>query len=807
MKSVRFRANSGVLIVVTIWLAAMSWATPQQNNSSATPASPTVVPRLVSFSGVVKDPKGNPVTGAVDLTFSLYTFEEGGSPLWAETQKVQLDEQGHYTVLLGATNPEGLPLDLFTSGQAQWLGVQPELPGAPEQPRVLLVGMPYALKAVDADTLGGLPASAFAMAPAAAAGTNSALPSPAQAQAVTSPGAAVPQLSSITGSGTANTLAMFTGSSTIGNSLITQSGGAAVFGEALQVPALGTATSSTAFNSQPFDSLASAYNSSTHAAVEQHFRWQSEAVGNNTSSPSGKFNLLFASGTGSPAETGLSISNKGIFTFTAGQTFPGTGAGSVTSVGSGAGLTGGPITKTGSLSIANAGVTNTMLQHSSLTVTAGTGLIGGGIISLGGAATLSLATASCPAGSATVALPLSCASFATLGANSFSGNQAVTGNLSATGEVSAGKAPTGNVASGNVEVDAAAVNSGGYGPGLTFGGGGETIASNRTGSTNQYGLDFFTGYTSRMSITNTGRVGIGNQGPSFSWLEVDAGNNSGLEGARLAGGSDSSGSGTGVSNAGVVAFGGDDTSVSGGASGYGAYLYGGSSTNGYGGSGLLVYGGTGAQGDGDGGDFYAGEPYGDGVWAYGGLDAGYFAGDVEITGNLYVLGSSKNFKIDHPLDPANKYLYHAAIESSEVLNLYRGNVTLDANGEAIVTLPDWFEAINKDLSYQLTPIGGSAPGLYVAAEVSNNQFKVAGGRPGLKVSWQITGVRNDAEERANAYQAEVDKPARERGYYIHPELYGAPKERQIEWARHPEMMKRIKEHREKRASLAQAKKP
>jgi hypothetical protein len=389
----------------------------------------------VSFSGVVKDPKGNPVTGAVDLTFSLFTFQEGGSPLWMETQNVQLDDQGRYNVLLGATNPEGLPLDLFTSGQAQWLGVQPELPGAAEQPRVLLVGMPYALKAVDADTLGGLPPAAFAMA-ATGAGSTSAAPSAAQTAGSNVAGPQVQLSSTITGSGTANTLAMFTGSSTIGNSLITQSGGAAVIGEALQVPALGTATSSTGFNAQPFDSLASAYNRSTKAAVQQHFRWQAEPVSNNTSSPSGKFNLLFASGAGSPAETGLSISSKGIFSFASGQTFPGTGSGTVTSVASGAGLTGGPITKTGTLSIATAGVTNTMLQHSSLTVTAGSGLTGGGAISLGGSATLSLATASCPSGQAAVALPLSCSPFATLGANSFNGDQTITGNVTASGVVS-----------------------------------------------------------------------------------------------------------------------------------------------------------------------------------------------------------------------------------------------------------------------------------------------------------------------------------------------------------------------------------
>ena len=109
----------------------------------------------------MKDAEGKPATGSVEITFSLYQFHDGGSPLWAETQTAQFDSQGHYTVFLGAASAAGLPLDLFTNGAARWLGVQPALPGVGEQPRVLLVGVPYALKAADAETLGGKPASAF----------------------------------------------------------------------------------------------------------------------------------------------------------------------------------------------------------------------------------------------------------------------------------------------------------------------------------------------------------------------------------------------------------------------------------------------------------------------------------------------------------------------------------------------------------------------------------------------------------------------------------------------------------------------
>ncbi len=259
---------------------------------------------------------------------------------------------------------------------------------------------------------------------------------------------------------------------------------------------------------------ASAFNSGTGLAVPQNFQWQAEPVGNNSSTASGSLDLLFSQGTNKLAETGLNIASNGQITFAKGQTFPGTGDGTVTSVGSGAGLTGGPITTAGTLSIANAGVTNAMLVNPSLTVTAnsplsgggsvslggttslglkscaanqvlefvsgawtctnaatgtvtsvgsgagltggpittagtlsiatggvtnamlvnpsltvtaGTGLSGGGAVALGGSTTLALACNGCASGSALSALPFTCSPFATLGANNFTGNEGVTG--------------------------------------------------------------------------------------------------------------------------------------------------------------------------------------------------------------------------------------------------------------------------------------------------------------------------------------------------------------------------------------------
>jgi hypothetical protein len=124
----------------------------------ATPATASVL-RLIRFSGSLSDQLGQPRSGVVGVTFALYAEQEGGAPLWLETQNVTLDAQGHYTVLLGATSSEGLPLEIFSSGEARWLGIQVQ--GEAEQPRVLLVAVPYALKAAEAETLSGKKAADF----------------------------------------------------------------------------------------------------------------------------------------------------------------------------------------------------------------------------------------------------------------------------------------------------------------------------------------------------------------------------------------------------------------------------------------------------------------------------------------------------------------------------------------------------------------------------------------------------------------------------------------------------------------------
>jgi hypothetical protein len=152
--------------------------------------------------------------------------------------------------------------------------------------------------------------------------------------------------------------------------------------------------------------------------------------------------------------------------------------------------------------------------------------------------------------------------------------------------------------------------------------------------------------------------------------------------------------------------------------------------------------------------------------------AGYFDGDVYVSGTINK--GAVGFKIDHPLDPENRYLYHSGVESPDMMNVYNGNVILDASGEAWVNLPDWFEALNRDFRYQLTPIGGPGPGLYIAEKVQNNRFKIAGGEPGLEVSWQVTGIRHDPYAEANRIPVEEEKPAEEQGTYLHPGAHGQP---------------------------------
>src|SRR3954467_14607469 len=162
---VRILAQRTLLMtLLVVCVATTSFAQFTQAPPTSAGAPTPVVPRWVKFSGTLLDVNSNPHTGVANVTFAVYSASTGGTALWNETQNVVLDANGKYTVLLGAGIVDGLPTDLFSSGDARWLGVQAQYPGEGEQPRVLLVSVPYAMKSGDAATLGGHPASDYALA-------------------------------------------------------------------------------------------------------------------------------------------------------------------------------------------------------------------------------------------------------------------------------------------------------------------------------------------------------------------------------------------------------------------------------------------------------------------------------------------------------------------------------------------------------------------------------------------------------------------------------------------------------------------
>jgi hypothetical protein len=817
-------------VMLSIGMVLLFGLLGQAQQSGATVAN-GMVPPLIQFSNVATDEGENTLSGAVSITFSLYNNQQGGVPLWTETQNnVQLDSTGHYSVELGVTQPNGVPTALFANSEARWLGVR--IAEQVEQPRVLLLSVPYALKAGDAATIGGLPPSAFVLA----APLSEAAPV-STAEAGTEQGVWSATATDVTTTGgSAGYLPVFSGAASIIDSLLSQSGttlnvrGAATVEGLLTLPATGTATSSAGKVSQGQEFLASLYNSGTAAAVSETFDLRAEPVGNDTASPSATLSLLFASGTTAPGETGLKIASNGRFTFAAGQTFPGT----VASVASGAGLTGGPITKTGTLSIASAGVTNTMLANPSLTVTAGGGMTGGGSVALGGATTLglktcaanqvlqyvsgvwtcanvgtgtvtsvasgtgltggpitgsgtlSLASNACAAGSALSALPFTCSPFASLGINTFANNQTINGEggVGSYGLTVNQPTQTGILVEGPIA---------GAGAGLdlqTTGTGGNDWEILATGNSSSQGVgklnirDINTN-TDVLTIEPTDAVNVDTS------LTVTATAPSGEYAA---------GSFTGWSAPSGSNYGGGDGIDSTGGNGDPADVgFAGS----LGGSGFYGAGGTGGGTDGVGGAFIGGDSsvFGDGIEAQQGSgSAGTFGGDVLVSGTLSA--TTKYFKIDYPLDPANKYLLHASVESSEMMNIYTGNVTTDGQGHATVQLPEWFEVLNTDFRYQLTVIGQFAQAI-IARKVENNQFEIQTSASNVEVSWQVTGVRQDPYAKGHPLVVEQEKEARLRGFYIHPELYGAPPEKQIEWARHPQMMKKIQAAKARQLAAAQ----
>ncbi len=686
-----------VLGVVSVFIAI---AFPQDSSAqaaSAAQAAKVAVPRLVRFSGVLKDAAGRSSRGVEDVTFSLYATESGGEALWFETQTVEVDSLGRYVVLLGAMHPDGLPMDLFTSGEARWLGVS--VGKLPEQARVLLVSVPYALKAGDSESLGGKPAAAYALQGHVG---SSVLAVGGAAKSDAAKGAALAsttesQPSAVVSAGQTH----FIGTTTDYVVRVTQNGtgrglyGLSQSGEAVYGQILGT--SGTTYGMRgvtPSTTGAGVFGSNTAATGAAY------GVRGNTSSTSGAGVAGFNTATTGSAfgMIGQTSSTTGVALFgralaATGMTYGLQGVADSTS-------------GTGINAQATAASGTTIGLFAKVNSASGTALIvdnaGGGKV----------------------------ASFRNNGAERSSID--ASGNLNATGAVT-GTRLISSVATGTAPLTVAST----------------TLVPNLYVSRAAL-ADSATSAASAATATNA--LSLGGVGAA-DYARRDVGNS--LNG-----------------NQGIAAPGAAATALDVQASDLTA-------------SNTAIYG----RADGPDGSGVIGEANNGsvaiGVWGISSTGyAGQFDGALNVTGTLSKTGGS--FKIDHPLDPANKYLLHSFVESPDMMNVYNGNTTLDVNGEATIELPDWFEALNRDFRYQLTALGAPGPNLYVAEEIRGNRFRIAGGSPGLRVSWQVTGVRHDAWANAHRIPVEVQKPAPEKGYYLHPQLFGAPAEQSVSRARRPE---------------------
>ncbi len=279
-----------------------------------------------------------------------------------------------------------------------------------------------------------------------------------------------------------------------------------------------------------------------------------------------------------------------------------------------------------------------------------------------------------------------------------------------------------------------------------------------------FGFDYSTFTPKNLLLQNPGgNVGIGTLYPTAGKLHVDGGNNTGLYSTSTGGIGVYAVSG---SNAAVYGYSSSDYGVDGRSfSSIGVY---GQSYSSGGVWGVGPY--IGVQGNSTGSDANRQAVRGDNNGSATGY-AGLFYGNTWVAGTLYKNAGA--FRIDHPLDPANKYLNHSFVESPDMKNIYDGVITTDAAGLATVELPAWFEALNKDFRYQLTVIGQFAQAI-VASEIKDNRFVIQTDRPSVKVSWQVTGIRRDPYAEQYRIPVEQDKPLDARGMYVYPEGYRQP---------------------------------
>jgi len=677
--------------VVVTFLCAVVVSTPAQTAAPNSSLVSTQIPRLIKFSGVAQNETRKPVTGVVGVTFSLYKDQQGGSPLWAETQNVRADETGHYTVMLGSASADGVPLSLFSSAEAHWISTQ--ISGQPEQPRILLLSVPYALKAADAETLGGLPASAFMHATAGAVQgkTGATAASPAQSN--------LPP-AGVTGKGVKNFVPLWTGATALGDSLIYQTGGDLGIGTKTpqaELDVVGTGVRGIQATVPGTQAAISGIATATSGGTTGVYGQSSDPGGNAmlavNEATTGGYGVIGVSGATSGSSYGVYGTNASTTNFAAGvagvenaktgQVFGVAGSTSSTTTFA-AGVSGFEGAKTGAVS-GVAGSTN-----STTTGAAGVngfeGAASGQVYGVAGGTTSTTNGAAGVIGSDTAA---SGQVFGVFGYTNSATGTGVAGNANATSGQATGVTGVSTSTSGTGVLGNATAASGN-----TFGVFGQTSSPTGNGTG---------GYASATSGLAIGVVGLTN------------------------------------SPAGV---GGVFTNLGGGKSAV-----------------LIGNGANYAQ-----------------VFIVDASGNGNFAGNLNVKGKL--TKGSGSFKIDHPLDPANKYLSHSFVESPDMMNVYNGNITTDRHGLATVNLPDYFEALNGDFRYQLTVIGQFAQAI-VAKKIAANRFVIRTSRPQVEVSWQVTGIRHDAYANSYRIPVEEDKGVGEQGYYLHPEVFGQPESKGI----------------------------
>jgi hypothetical protein len=712
----------------------------------------TQVPRLIKFSGVAQDQTHKPVTGVVGVTFSLYKDQQGGSPLWVETQNVQADATGHYTAMLGSASADGVPLSLFSAAEAHWISTQ--ISGQPEQPRVLLLSVPYALKAADAETLGGLPASAFMHANASTA------PAGAGSKAGTAAAGTVPP-ANVTGAGTKNFVPMWTGTTTLGNSVIYETGGNVGIGTKTPKAKVDVAGTGTLGIQATVPGTAAAIS-----GIATAVKGGATGVYGQTSDPGG--NAVFGLDNATTGGIGVigesnatSGTSYGVYAATASTSGVGVlGISSATS-GSTAGVFGANASSSGSGVIGNATSKTGQVQGVGGFVVSTT-TNSAGVVGFESAKTGQVYGVSGGTNSTT--------NFAA-GVSGFEGATSgqvfgVTGGTNSTTNFAAGVSGNANATSGQVygvvgvsnstTAGAAAVN--GYEPATTGAVYGVTGSTPSTGS-GAAGVSGYEGAT-------TGQVnGVVGTSASTSGTGVSGNASAATGSTNGVYGQSASTTGNGVVGNAIATSG-----TTFGVQGFSASPS-----------------GIGIQAD----NTSTGEvvalagpsPYlinafinKTGIFTVDNAGNGFFGGNLQVTGKL--IKGSGSFKIDHPLDPANKYLSHSFVESPDMMNVYNGNITTDRHGLATVTLPDYFEALNGDFRYQLTVIGQFAQAI-VARKIASNRFVIRTSRPNVEVSWQVTGIRHDAYANQYRIPVEEDKSVEERGYYLHPEVFGQPESKGI----------------------------